>query len=492
LIRQRDIVWTLFNSALGVLGGITLGWGPFAAPTPVIVALGLLGAFAGGALGWASARANRRRWVWAGHGIIIVGVAVAALIPLYRIGMITVPGESWSANFGRLWRAMDYAYPYFEAKGVNWEEVHTRYAPQVTGADSDEAYWSIVARMLTELNDGHTGVVTPSAQAGRRHFATCREVSGAIVLDELGTIAQAAALERGDVVLRVNDVPVEEALNTLSPLLRTGSTERQRRAKAVFNVLSTTGDSLTLTVAGPSGERTTTLVWPAEGGSSTPREPAPWSPLITGQRLPSGPGLIRIPAFGAGSDHDLVAEFDAALDSLMEAPGIILDLRGNGGGSTFVSDLIAGRFLDQPTTYGRDYFSARLPQRGWRAHFDYRVTPRGATYTGSLVLLIDDGVFSTAENFVVALVDSGRATTIGRETGGGSGNPVYFSLTGGGRARFSTGDFRRNPDVPGTGARIEGIGIAPDVGVSWTVEDVRAGRDPDLDTAIALFSQLSE
>jgi C-terminal processing protease CtpA/Prc len=50
----------------------------------------------------------------------------------------------------------------------------------------------------------------------------------------------------------------------------------------------------------------------------------------------------------------------------------------------------------------------------------------GQTYDGALVLLIDETNFSTAEQFIVALVDSGRATTVGRLTSGGSGNPIYL------------------------------------------------------------------
>jgi carboxyl-terminal processing protease len=490
--RQSTLAWILFNLALGVLGGVTLGWGPLAASTPVILVLGVLGAWIAGGLAWVSARGGRRRWMLGGHAMIVLGVSLAAVIPLYRIGMLRVGKESWSTNFERLWRAMDYAYPYFEAKGVDWDEMHARYAPQVADANSEESYWRIIAYMLAELNDGHTGVLSPSAQGGRHYFATCRDINGIIVLDEVGATARSAGLEPNDVVLMVGELGIEEALNGLSPLLRTGSTPWHRRARAAYNVLSTTGESLTVTVTGPTGERTLTLIWPGEGSAPTAEAPTPWQPLITGERLPSGLGLIRIPSFGAGSNHDLVAEFDAALDDLIDTPGLILDLRGNGGGSTFISDPIAGRFLDQPFVYGRDYFRARLPQRGWRGTFDYRVKPRGATYGGPLVLLIDKRVFSTGENFVVALVDSGRATTIGRQTGGGSGNPVEFALTGGGRARFSTGDFRRSDGMPGMGDPIEGIGITPDVAVTWTTEDILAGRDPDLEAAIALFSQLGE
>jgi carboxyl-terminal processing protease len=367
-----------------------LGWGPLAAPWSLIAALGLGGALLGGSIGWWSERAARRRWVLVGHGVILLAVATLVMIPLYRSGMIPLPGETRSANFERLWRAMAYAYPYFEQKGVDWDAMYERYYPQAAQAESGGDYWRVIAYMLAELNDGHTGLLSPAVQSGRHYFATCRDVSGAIVLDQVGAMARDAGLERGNVVHEVDGLPIEEALDALSPILHSGSTPQQRRAKAAFNVLSTTKDTLTVTV---------TLVWLDESPSPPKKDAAPWQPLITGERLPSGLGLIHIPTFGGGSDHDLVVEFDAALDELMDAPGIIVDLRGNGGGSTFVSDPIAERFLSHPFTYGREYYRARLPQRGWRAWYDYRFKPRGPIYTGSLVLLTDVGTFSTAENF---------------------------------------------------------------------------------------------
>lgn len=474
--------WILLNLLLLTAGGVTLGWGVLALPAPGVVALGLLGAALGGGLGGWSHSPARRRWVRAGHGLILLGIALATVIPLVRIGILQWPGESYSANFRRLWRALDYAYPYFELKGVDSAAVYAQYAPQAAAATDDGAYWRVVAEALAELDDGHTGLLSPAVSSGRRHFAICRDIEGAVVIDEIGATARAAGLERGDVVLALDGQPIETALETLPAMLRVGATPQHRRVKTVFHALSTTEDRLTVTVTGPAGERTVTLIWPVAAASAARETSAPWQPRITGERLPSGVGLIRIPDFSGGSDHNLVAEFDAALDALFDAPGLILDLRGNGGGSTFISDRIAGRFFEHPFTYGRDHFRARLPQRGWRAHFDYRVKPRGPIYTGPLVLLIDAYNFSTAENFIVALVDSGRATTVGRPTAGGSGNPLSFALPGGGRARFSTGDFRRNDGTP-----LEGVGIAPDVLITWTVEDFRAGRDPDAATAERLL-----
>jgi C-terminal processing protease CtpA/Prc len=89
---------------------------------------------------------------------------------------------------------------------------------------------------------------------------------------------------------------------------------------------------------------------------------------------------------------------------------------------------------------------------------------------------------STAEEFVVSLVDSGRAQTVGRQSGGSTGNPLVFQLPGDGSARFSTGDLRRID-----GAAIEGVGIQPDLPVAWTLADVRQGRDPDLAAAVRLL-----
>jgi C-terminal processing protease CtpA/Prc len=58
-----------------------------------------------------------------------------------------------------------------------------------------------------------------------------------------------------------------------------------------------------------------------------------------------------------------------------------------------------------------------------------------------------------------------------------------FRLPGERDVRFSTANFIRNDGTP-----IEGEGIVPDVPVSWSVEDFRQGRDPDLEVAERLLA----
>jgi carboxyl-terminal processing protease len=189
-------------------------------------------------------------------------------------------------------------------------------------------------------------------------------------------------------------------------------------------------------------------------------------------------GYIRVPTFGT----DLVAQFDAALDRLMDAPGLVLDVRGNGGGNSAFGDQMAGRLLGQPFVYGRDNYAGRLPTRAWRRWFAFAVSPREPVYTGPVVVIVETANASSAEQFLISLVDSDRIRTVGRRTGGASANPVRFRLPGDYDARFSTADFHRND-----GTSIEGVGIIPDLEVAWTLEDFRQGRDPDLAAAERLL-----
>jgi len=61
-------------------------------------------------------------------------------------------------------------------------------------------------------------------------------------------------------------------------------------------------------------------------------------------------------------------------------------------------------------------------------------------------------------------------------------------LLAGGELKFSIRDF-----LAPNGRRLEGRGVEPDIPVIYHINDLRAGRDPGIDTALrALVSQLAK
>lgn len=480
-------LWVLLNALLAALGGGTLAFGILEL-SPLLIALVALGfALAVGALWtWALRSPAWTRALGALTLIFLLALGWISLAQLCGAGQVLAKTDNRMENFAQLCAVLQAHYPYFEQKNVDWDETCGRYQPLVQAAQTNADYHALVANLLAELGDAHTGLTRPYPGEERLYFGTGLSLDDGIVVDQIGNIARAAGVVRGAQILAVNGLPAEQALQALPPALRVGGNDRQRRVQAAFHILSTAEDALELTYQNPDGPIETVLLRRPENlPTPSSAQNAPSGPLITAETLPDGWGLIRIPTFSSSSGHDLTAEFDLALEGVRAAPGLILDLRGNGGGDSRLAEQIAGRFFDKRFCYGEDRFRQRLPLRGWRLRYEYCVNPRGETVRVPLVLLMDGRSMSSAEQFIAIFRESGRALTIGRTSGGSCGNPLTFPLTGGGQIRFSTGAFYTR-----SGLLVEGNGIQPDIPISYTVADFQQSRDPDLLAAQAGLARL--
>ena len=175
----------------------------------------------------------------------------------------------------------------------------------------------------------------------------------------------------------------------------------------------------------------------------------------------------------------LAAQFDAAVDSLRDADGIVLDLRGNFGGVGGMSMGIAGHFLDTTRVIGV------MRQRGVELRFvsnPRRVNTRSQAvrpYAGPLALVVDALSISTTEIFVGGLQAMGRARVFGSQTAGQALPAVTERLPNGDILYHAIADF-----LSPTGQPLEGAGVTPDVPVPLTRQALLAGGDPALDAAI--------
>ena len=73
-------------------------------------------------------------------------------------------------NFEALWTTIDQHYCFFEEKGVDWQEVHDRYAPLVTDRMSSQQLFRVWSDMINELRDGHTNLSSPFATSYYRKW----------------------------------------------------------------------------------------------------------------------------------------------------------------------------------------------------------------------------------------------------------------------------------------------------------------------------------
>lgn len=483
------IPWSGVNSLLAALLAGFLVWGPLngsltavaiVGPLTGVVALALWSLQTRAALRGDGRRARHLgRWLLGVPLSLVAAALLVATVQLYTLGALGPTSSDRVAEFERLWKTLDRHYVYFEQKGVDWDAVYAQYRPIVAEAGDDSAYFRSIYAMLAELRDGHTGLQEPPIlYEGLHMFGVTREMAGEAVVVMTGRTAASIGLVEGAVVLAVNGEPVETRLAYWMERLAGGSSPWHHRRTAHFFLLATYDDSLDVTFENLDGDRQTATLRFDPTLAPQDRAPDTTAP-VTSERLPSGVGIIRITDFAMNRGPGLIRGFDRALDGMMDAPGIIIDVRGHNGGFSVWGDLIAGRFFEKGFEYGRTVFRTRLPQHLWRRSMAFRVTARGETYTGPVVLLIDHNTFSSGETFAVAMADSGRAYAIGRRTAGATGNPVTFRLRGG-RARYSTGNFRRND-----GRELEGAGVEPDLTVTWTRDDFLAGTDPDVAAAEA-------
>jgi len=309
---------------------------------------------------------------------------------------------------------------------------------------------AVVAEFLfgaTDVLDPYTKYLTPAMR--RRYTREAEGVytgigaevalrGGGVFLGDIfpGGGAEAAGLHAGDELLRIDDEPVEGTdLKGVSKALR-----------------------------GKSGTRVTLLVRP--GGEGEPRPVTVERsrvrvPAVRGvAMLPEDPGTgyLRLASFKSGSAKELRKAIGGLADRGAER--IVLDLRGNPGGSLLEAIGTAGVFLEDGRvieTRGRTLGST----------WTYDVSPLARpAWSGPLAVLVDKGTASAAEVLAAALARRDRAVLVGTRTYGKGAAQLYLGIAGAESAVSVTVARVYGPDD----VCIEGVGLAPDEAVEPPAE----------------------
>lgn len=362
------------------------------------------------------------------------------------------------------------------------------------------AFHEIVLELVAALKDGHAAVETPGvAEPARRWpFRVAETDEGFVVIDSGGSLEPPA----GARVVDVDGMPIGKRLEQ-SERATIASTGGARRRKALLRLHATDMPAVTVTFVPRGGVSTRSVKAETVGpevknlhGVPLNADPA-WRPIA------AAPGIARVvvPTFTVDDWRGWLAAapesreafvttqkslIDSAFASLRSGAGgawrsLILDLRGNEGGTDILGAHLAKHLLPRRFVYFM--LSAKAGGAWTTPHgYEHDPVPADQRFDGPLAILIDEECFSVTDNFLRAVLENrDPVLVVGRATNGGTGAPrVIAELPASGTSVTLCSMRVYGPK----GGLIEGRGTQPTIPVRWHATDYLDGRDPDLAAAI--------
>jgi carboxyl-terminal processing protease len=394
------------------------------------------------------------------------------------------------ASLARLWSEAKYNFVFLDQrKNLDWDSMLELYLPRVMNAKSNEEYVGILKEAAALLADGHTGV--QGGPATDEPALRIQPVEGRPVLTGIGDVPalKAAGLQPGMELISVDDVPAADVRKKLERIV--GASTPQSRAQSVDAMLLTGAPNSSVHAVFRNATGSTVDTDFSRNAMTLPAKAFPWRKSSFEYReLPGNIAYVALNSFGS---DNVVKAFDRNYEAIRKASAIIIDVRENGGGSTnFGYDIIArligpGTILKTSLWRTRDYkptLRAWGNPETWHEGNHPDIASRGDNpFLGPVGVLIGPNTFSAAEDFLVPLKMSHRATLIGSPSGGSTGQPLMVPLFQC-SARICT-KWDRFAD----GTEFVGVGVQPDIAVAPTIADIANQRDAVLEKALEILKK---
>ena len=394
-------------------------------------------------------------------------------------------------TFDKAWTIIRDTHFDVTMNGVDWEAVRTELRPRAAEAGTDSELRAVIREMLGKLGQSHFALIPSTADAstgGRLDLSAgpgfdFRLVGNVLLVTRVaaGGPASDAGVRPGWTLTAIGSTDAARLLSTIPQDVpaRIRNVEVWRAVETYLRGSSGTQIELTFQ-DGDSRNVAVKLEREHDAG-----EPARVGNLPTmavrveseSRETPNGKsaGIIAFNVWMPSVDR----RFQAAVDRLRSADGMVLDLRGNPGGLAAMLMGISGHFLTERKVLGT--MKTRETQLQFTANprqvnaAGERVTPFG----GPVAILVDSLTGSASECFAGGMQSIGRARVFGQSSMGQALPAVFDRLPNGDTLIHAYGDF-----VTADGTRLEGRGVVPDEEVPLTRQDLLAGRDATLERAL--------
>lgn len=186
-------------------------------------------------------------------------------------------------------------------------------------------------------------------------------------------------------------------------------------------------------------------------------------------RVENGIGILKITRFDENTSK--LARKAAESFKQQNVKGVVLDLRGNGGGYLESAQEVAGIWLNDKVV---------VSERTHGTVTDELKSGGNPVLAGVKTIVLVDGDSASASEIVAgALQDYGVATLVGEKTFGKGTVQQILDLGAGTKLKVTVARW-----YTPKGKNITKDGIKPNTIVALTKEDLNAGRDPQFDAAL--------
>jgi carboxyl-terminal processing protease len=382
--------------------------------------------------------------------------------------------------YEEVWETINQKYYDPKFNGVDWNAVREKYRPRVNALTNDADFYDLLALMVGELRDAHTRVRSPRGRLDTKKLQATSagvriyEVEGTPIVFSVAPDSEAAraGVTPGLIVRTVDGQPIAEAIQRVRQEIGTSSSERATRILSYSRLIAGEPDTpLKLGLTRADG---------SEFEVALTRRTISAAPQFSERLLPSGYAYIKFNRFLPPADKKI----KEALLKYKDAPGLILDLRLNGGGDGELGLKIAGYFFNDKVPFGRIITRTGKPPSAFFGLFklpkEFQAGEKGEQlYANPVVILINEATGSTSELFASALQEQNRAYVIGTQSCGCVLGVInHKKLKGGGELDVSEIGFLTSKN-----RTLEGNGVLPDKSVALTIADLQRSYDAALNEA---------
>tara|TARA_R110000737_G_scaffold2923_18_gene10192 strand:+ start:342382 stop:343800 length:1419 start_codon:yes stop_codon:yes gene_type:complete len=402
-------------------------------------------------------------------------------------------------SFEYVWNSVKEKHWDPDLNGVDWDQAHADLLPKIQQAESDSEARQVINELLSRLGQSHFGII-PSTSYNRLEEESTAHQNDAPdhdqSSDEPGWAGMNVRLIDGQFLVTkvVPDSPAANAgiktgwiVDSIRGRSMDSLIEVTREIEGVMRPETQAGLIAQSRLGGDAGE-TISMTFSDEHNTmrevSVTLDPSPGvmagigelpeSPIeVEATTLDNGIGYFRLSLFM--SPGTVLPTYQQFIEDHKDAPGIVIDMRGNYGGIILMAPGMINWLIDEKGLMGT--MKMRDPVRG-PFNIPLMLNPRKNHYTGKVAVLIDELSISNAEILSAGIKDIGRGKIFGTQTAGLALPSTVERLPNGDGFQYAFADYTTSG-----GYSLEAQGTIPDFPIQYTRQGLLSGHDEVLDAA---------